>query len=441
MNIVLEESTPQNAPLAAKYKKSFAYPSMKDRCPVIITKIADYLCRDKQTIIDCYGEGVEEEIKTTIGEISQLKNQLQTGKPFEEFCSPDPDSGIWNSHLKELQEKGVPLNYYETDWLFAECYLYRKIREIFATKKCLHTLDPFSAQKNLLLKESLPALCPLLHHLEDRGVPDSSVVMNVMEAKEEIFQLFKCALWANRLDLSLSGGSSCVQNDILREVEKWNDNIIVNDLEKLYSTILSDNNNCDKTIEYVMDNSGMEALCDFCLADGLITRFGIKRINFRVKPIPWYVSDVMIRDFHHSIDSVMCYPDPVFQKFGKRWKKYLESGVWTVTSDVYWCLGLGYSAMQETDTELYSILSRASLVIFKGDLNYRKLLQDMNWEPTTPFAVALGDFHPAPLVTIRTCKADLICGLEKGVAEALSAKHSTTWMTSGDFAVIQFYSP
>lgn len=439
MNIVLDEPTPQNVPLSSKYKRSFAYPSMKDRCPVIITKIADYLCRDKQTIIDCYGEGVQEEIKTTIGEISQLKNHLQTGKEFERFTSSDPDTAIWNTHLDELEGRGVPLNYYQADWLFAECYLYRKIREIFATKKCLHTLDPFSAQKNLLLEESLPAIASLLHRLDGNGFLDSRVVMNVMEAKEQIIQLFKCALWANRLDLSLSGGSSTVQNDILQDVLKWDDKIIVNDLEKVFSVFLNDKD-CDKVIEYVMDNSGMEALCDLCLADGLISRYGVKKIKFRVKPIPWYVSDVIERDFQHTIDSIMCHPDPVFQKIGKRWNKYLESGMWSVESDTYWCLGLPYSAMPQADPALYATLSKASLIIFKGDLNYRKLLQDINWEPTTPFAVALGKFHPAPLLTVRTCKADLICGLPPHLDKALHQSHSD-WMTSGNFAVIQFYSP
>lgn len=115
-------------------------------------------------------------------------------------------------------------------------------------------------------------------------------------------------------------------------------------------------------------------------------------------------------------------------------------GIWKVKADLYWCLGKPYSEMFDVDPHLYNELGCSSLIIFKGDLNYRKLAQDINWDPTTPFSEAIGKFHPAPLVTLRTCKADVVCGLGKGLAEQMNAKYDD-WLVSGDFALVQVYLP
>lgn len=93
--------------------------------------------------------------------------------------------------------------------------------------------------------------------------------------------------------------------------------------------------------------------------------------------------------------------------------------------------------MPRVDPNLYSSLKASPLVIFKGDLNYRKLVQDRNWETTKSFQEALGNFVPVKLLALRTCKADTICGLRAGVAEDISTR-SPNWLVSGEYGLIQF---
>jgi hypothetical protein len=44
--------------------------------------------------------------------------------------------------------------------------------------------------------------------------------------------------------------------------------------------------------------------------------------------------------------------------------------------------------MEEKAPELYQQLSLSSFLIFKGDLNYRKLVGDREWPLQTPFSVS-----------------------------------------------------
>lgn len=102
----------------------------------------------------------------------------------------------------------------------------------------------------------------------------------------------------------------------------------------------------------------------------------------------------------------------------------------------FWTYPHAFHEMREADPELYSTLGKHTHLIFKGDLNYRKLIGDVNWSPDTPFKTALRGFIPAPLVTLRTLKADCVAGLKKEVAEE-TAQKSPLWLVTGEYAVIQ----
>jgi hypothetical protein len=58
--------------------------------------------------------------------------------------------------------------------------------------------------------------------------------------------------------------------------------------------------------------------------------------------------------------------------------------------------------MPSHDSALYSDLSLADLLIFKGDLNYRKLLGDLNWPHSHDFKASLRGFQPSNILALRT---------------------------------------
>jgi hypothetical protein len=81
-------------------------------------------------------------------------------------------------------------------------------------------------------------------------------------------------------------------------------------------------------------------------------------------------------------------------------------------------------------------LGQASLVVSKGDANYRRLLGDRYWPHTTPLEDILA-YRPAPVLTLRVLKANLIAGLQPGQSEAMQ-RRDPNWLHNGHWGVIQF---
>ncbi|EPB67261.1 hypothetical protein ANCCEY_13651 [Ancylostoma ceylanicum] len=97
--------------------------------------------------------------------------------------------------------------------------------------------------------------------------------------------------------------------------------------------------------------------------------------------------------------------------------------------------------MKSFAPELYRELSEASIIIFKGDLNYRKLVGDREWPYETPFKcvfqTALCGFLPAPVLAIRTLKSETVAGLPDDVAERMRNEPDRKWMVTGDYGVAE----
>jgi hypothetical protein len=86
--------------------------------------------------------------------------------------------------------------------------------------------------------------------------------------------------------------------------------------------------------------------------------------------------------------------------------------------------------------DLCADLAQAQLVVAKGDANYRRLLGDLHWPYTTPFADIVS-YLPTALVALRTFKSEVAAGLEPEQIKILEEQDSN-WLTNGKRGVIQF---
>jgi len=428
------------APLSAQVKGSYAYKTVKDRLPVILTKVIDYLCREKHNIVNSDGQLCSDELKTIIGKLSQLRSEMLTNKPLWPLVSAgSPDFQKWNScHSAWLET--AELKWFESPWLYVECHLYRVVEDIFEQSTHLKEFDWFTSQKRdsfLMSQEAMEKVATFTSHCL---LPQESTAT----LKHNFIQLLEISLWGNRNDLSFFAGSPVEDtikstNGCLDNLEHLKSNIIVNHSEDVWNYIdQSPKNGENRILTIILDNGALELISDLCLATFCSTHNIFSHVRFYVKRIPWFVSDVTAKDFRWTLEHLNgSDSSPVLQQLSAKWLHFLDTRQWEVVEEEFWTLPLPYSAMKKEDKALYEKLSHSQLIIFKGDLNYRKLGADLHWPTTTSFNEFLQGFNPAPLVTLRTIKAEIVCGLASGQEEDL-LKTAEDWMYSGDYAVIQF---
>ncbi|MDR6980001.1 hypothetical protein J2X68_006739 [Streptomyces sp. 3330] len=186
------------------------------------------------------------------------------------------------------------------------------------------------------------------------------------------------------------------------------------------------------TLCLVADNAGRELIPDLLLAAHLLARGQCGRVVLHVKPYPYYVSDATTADVVDALRKLTSAGGAAADH-GRRLWAAMADGTLTVRAHPFSAAPLPWAAMPE---DLRAEFAAASLTIVKGDLNYRRLVGDSRWNPTTPFAEVTAGF-PGPVAALRTLKSDVITGLDAGTVAALVAAEGQRWRTGGTHALIQ----
>ena len=251
-------------------------------------------------------------------------------------------------------------------------------------------------------------------------------------------------LWGNKCDLSISGANDNHQTaDPILQLPTLQPGILVDDSAATWQQLVDANRTKPNQVrvDIILDNSGFEFFTDLCLAVFLVDMKLASIVRLHGKCIPWFVSDVTAEDFSWTIDQLGVQSDTHTDLYGflQRLKQNLQSGAITFEVHTFWTLPQDFNEMQTVAPDLYASLQKSDLVYFKGDLNYRKLIGDRKWDPTTRFETAVRDFRPAPFCALRTIKCDIQVGLRDGQMEEVQTM-DPNWMKSSAFAVVQYLS-
>ncbi|XP_043646259.1 damage-control phosphatase ARMT1 [Drosophila teissieri] len=425
-NGIVDGPTPPHTELAALYKQSFAYYTFRVRLPSTLATIADSLVKDKDVLLATYGPAAQADIEQTTKEVRQLREDILANGPLQPFEGNDGDTEVWNAFLEKLPKE--KRTYFSTCWLYAECYMYRKISSIFRATAHLSAHDYFSQQKQTAAKLSVDAMLAVAKATRHN------------ERNSDTFrQLIKLNLWGNRCDLSITSGKQVKPTgNAFDQVTDLEEKLLIDGTAEVWKAL--DGASGEGIVDIIFDNAGYELYTDLILAEYIIDKGLAAKVRFNSKAIPWFISDVMEHDFHWTLQFLADHPEPALSEVGKKWQRLTSEGKFELSPlEHFWTSPYEFYRMPEVNKPLYDRLKEAQLVIFKGDLNYRKLLGDFSWDSTESFETCLRGFRPSNLCTLRTIKADLICGLGAGVAEQLFAKDKE-WMLTGEYGVIQFAS-
>ncbi|KAL5360354.1 hypothetical protein BJX96DRAFT_165093 [Aspergillus floccosus] len=432
-----------------------------------------------RTVGDVTDEAKRKEGKAIIEKLAALKYELQHNRQL----TPLPDDGEPGiaEYNQELEQRGNP-TWHNVPWLYSECYLYRRMSTLFAMSQHWKNYDVFARQKMSTFKSSRPAVLELAARYKElaqeaektQGAADGKTPEQIEQADRILFsEMCEICLWGNATDLSLL--TSLTYEDIQKlqgsqarkAAEK---NILVNDLDAAFNVLHAArkaNKSGDRRVDIVLDNSGFELFVDLILAGYLLSAGLATTVVLHPKLIPWFVSDVTPPDFRDLISALAdpqafyTAPDdsgrehtPLSDKelaevtfLFDHWSQLHADGKLIIRPHAFWTSPGSYWRMPHVAPDLFDDLKQSELVLFKGDLNYRKLCNDAAWDPTTPFTTAIGPMGPnsgVRVLAFRTCKADVVVGLPAGEDEKLrqmpggGGDGARKWAWSGKWAVVEF---
>ncbi|MCL8014324.1 damage-control phosphatase ARMT1 family protein [Streptomyces sp. AS02] len=305
-------------------------------------------------------------------------------------------------------------SWFDVPWLWSESYFYRRLLEAvgYFAPGPWQGIDPFRPSK-----------------LAELDAPETDEELAALDAladrpaDERDRALLHGSLWGNRADLGfrLDAGHDETSSDTPP--------LVADDSETLWSLLPPAGS---ATLCVIADNAGRELVPDLLLIAHLLTQGRVGRAVLHIKPYPYYVSDATHADVLDALRRLTAAPGAAATYGDTLWSA-MTDGRLTVRAHPFSSAPLPFADMPG---DLREELAAATLTIVKGDLNYRRLVGDRLWPPTTPFAEVTAHF-PGPVAALRTLKSDVITGLDARTEAALVEAEGHKWRTGGTHALIQ----
>jgi hypothetical protein len=334
--------------------------------------------------------------------IDALVNAIENGKALQVDHLAKP-SDFWRDYLEGIKNQTWnDLSFFELEFLF-----YHSLNSLtaFFDVGC----DVFETVRQRALMDAMPDF-------------DNEVnIISCSSLEESIQHLVQRATFGNTADYS--------QLNVTGVAKSNESSLLVDQSDDLVKRLMEQSINC---VELIADNAGRELCWDLALIDGIL-QANVQQVVFHVKPWPMFVSDALTSDVKNTIQMMKAQsPDSVTYSMGQRLAKYIDSGRLDIQAADDWGEPRHFSQL---GTDLVTGLNKADVVIAKGDLNYRRFIEDRLWPEETSVNQAA---HSVPFsaFALRVLKSEAVAGIPFTVHQHLNLS-DPDWRCNGKYAVIQ----
>ncbi|KAK6030523.1 hypothetical protein OSTOST_03339, partial [Ostertagia ostertagi] len=284
---------------------TFVFFTIAERWPKTIAKTVDHFHRKRRDLIDQYGPEADADVKAVIGELSELRYRISTDKQLEDISDTSYSYEMWNNLLARMRaEYGADeVTWFKCDWLFAECYLYRRIVGCTAKTKYLKSFDFFMEQKVEGFNSHLEQIRDGIKYVF--AVADN---LSIQQERETLEVLLKTQ---SPIESARSLDSYILCNDLGAAIEK-------------FFLKLKPNKAGSRQFHIVLDNAGPELMGDLLFAEYLMQTKLVDKTVLHGKEYPYFVSDVTGGDFEWTMAELKKRGDvfkTMYDKLSTRLKK------------------------------------------------------------------------------------------------------------------------
>ncbi len=338
---------------------------------------------------------------------------------------PNGEADEYYAKWKELMakygligaDKNLQYLFENTPFIFAEHYYFYHIL------KLSKDADPWAAEKSRCLDS--------IAKVEGESNRITRLI-NAYNSKDGLNRILNQSVFANSTDLSqqnsvVENAESCCDSEIYdyiiddkREIQRYFNNSLKN-----------------KTVHIIVDNSGIELISDLVLGAYLIKTGCANEVIYHHNILPIFVSDAIKADFEAAIKAIKQkdgtlggYIETLFTKSGDA-----EGRRMVLSANAFWNMPFPFKEMPDSLLNQFNG-ENVGLIIIKGDLNYRRLVEDKKWKITECIDSHI-EYFGKPLLILRSLKSNTLLGVDKAKLKSL-ATLPENWKTTGDYGIIQF---